>query len=154
MKKEKKIILSLSSIALFNLIFMILLVFYNNIIIIPNKFFKNTSKEYWYWYLDNPAMDNEGIIIGVTFIIKIIFSLIFLFQIYHLISKNKYRNLIKKKSLLISLFLGLGAYILSFLFIKYRVEHYRLFMTLISTEILSLILLNLVLKLKRSTVRG
>ena len=151
MKKDKKLTLSLYSIILFNLLFLISLIFYNDIIIIPNNFFKITSKEYWFWYLDQPPVPNEGITMFVSYSIRIMFSSMFLLQLYGILSNKMYSNLINKKSLLLSVLVGFGTYLLSFLFIKYRVEHYRLFMTLIFTEILSLILLNLVITLKKKT---
>lgn len=152
MKKDKALIISLISIILFNVFFIIMLIEYNDIIIIPNKFFKSITKEYWFWYVDDriPVI-NESIIFGITCILKPIFSSIFLLEFFYIIFDKKYINEIGKKNVLLSLIIGFAIYCLSFLSIKYRAEHYRLFMTLISTEILSIILLNLVLKIKRKT---
>lgn len=148
-KKDRKLMISLISIILFNVFFMIMLICYSDIIVIVNKFLKNVTKEYWFWYLERPNVNNETIIIGVTKLLKIIFSIIFSVEFLHIIDNKKYINIIGKKNLVISLIIGFIIYCLSFLFIKYKAEHYRLFMTLISTEIASMILLNLVLKLKK-----
>lgn len=149
-KKNKVLIISLISIILFNIFFIIMLIFYNNIIIIPNKFFKSVTKEYYFWYLNKPFVNNESIIIGIAYILKITFSLILLLELFYTIFNNKYIKLIGKRNIVISLIIGFAIYCLSFLFIKYKAEHYRLFMILISTEILSIILLNLVLKVKKA----
>lgn len=151
MKKDKALRISLISILLFNVFFIIMLIGYNDIIIIPNSFFKSITKEYYFWYMDRPLVYNESIIMGITWIVKPLFSLIFLLEFFYIIFNNKYINIFEKKNLVISLIIGCTIYCLSFLFIKYRAEHYRLFMTFISTEILSIILLNLVLKIKRET---
>lgn len=150
MKKDKVLIISLISIILFNVFFMIMLIYYNDIIIVTNKFFKSTTKEYWYWYAEvRPPVKYESIIMGGTSIVKMLFSLIFLLEFFYITSDSKYINKIGKKNIVISLIIGLTIYCLSFLFIKYKAEHYRLFMTLISTEILSLVVLNLVLTFKK-----
>jgi hypothetical protein len=99
--------------------------------------------------MDRPLVYNESIIMGITGILKPMFSLILSLEFFYIIFNNKYINVIEKKNLVISLIIGCTIYCLSFLFIKYGTEHYRLFMTLISTEILSIILLNLVLKIRK-----
>ncbi len=149
MKKDKALRISLISILLFNVFFIIMLIGYNDIIIIPNSFFKSITKEYYFWYMDRPLVYNESIIMGITGILKPMFSLILSLEFFYIIFNNKYINVIEKKNLVISLIIGCTIYCLSFLFIKYGTEHYRLFMTLISTEILSIILLNLVLKIRK-----
>ncbi|PRR79911.1 hypothetical protein CLLI_06440 [Clostridium liquoris] len=149
MKKDKALRISLISILLFNVFFIIMLIGYNDIIIIPNSFFKSITKEYYFWYMDRPLVYNESIIMGITGILKPMFSLILSLEFFYIIFNNKYINVIEKKNLVISLIIGCTIYCLSFLFIKYGTEHYRLFMTLISTEILSIILLNLVLKVRK-----
>lgn len=152
MKKDKALMISLISIIFFNVFFIIMLIEYNDIIVIPNKFFKSITKEYWFWYVDDriPVI-NESIIFGITCILKPLLSSIFLLEFFYIIFDKKYINVIGKKNVMMCLIIGFTIYCLSFLFIKYRAEHYRLFMTLISTEILSIILLNLVLKIKRKT---
>lgn len=152
MKKDRTLMISLISIILFNVFFMIMLIYYSDIIIIVNKFFKSITKEYWFWYLERPDVNNETIIIGVTKLLKIIFSMIFSVEFLYIIDNKKYINVIGKKYLVISLIIGFIIYCLSFLFIKYKAEHYRLFMTLISTEIVSIVLLNLVLKFKKENI--
>ncbi|GEM_PF-6407810 len=148
MKKDKALMFALISIVLFNIFFIIMLIYYKDIIIIPNNFFKSVTKEYW--YSDRPHVNNESTIMGITWILKIIFSIIFLEEFCYIISNENYINAIKKKNVVIYSIIGFAIYCLSFLFIKYKAEHYRLFMSLISTEILSTLLLILVLKVKRN----
>ncbi|MEW9094629.1 MAG: hypothetical protein AB2417_06055 [Clostridiaceae bacterium] len=149
MKKDKTLMISLITIILFNIFFMTILICYNDIIILPIKFIKNVTKEYYFWYMDRPPVPNESIIMGITTIVKMIFSLILSLEFFYIIFNKKYANVIDKKNIVISIIIGFIFYCLSFLFIKYKVEHYRLFMTLISTEILSMMLLNLILKIKK-----
>lgn len=151
MKKDKALMFTLISIILFNIFFIIMLIYYKDIIIITNKFFKSITKEYWDWYCDmyRPTVNNESTIVDITFMLKMLFKLIFLGQFFYIIDNEKYINVIKKKNVVIYSTIGFAIYCLSFLFIKYKAEHYRLFMSLISTEILSILLLSLVLKVKR-----
>ncbi|MDU1443156.1 MAG: hypothetical protein E6916_06530 [Clostridium cochlearium] len=149
MKKTNVLITSLISIILFNIFFIIILIYYNNIIILVNGFFKSMTKEYYLWFLSRPNISMESTMLNITEFLKMIFSLIFLIEFLYIISNEKYIKLVNKKNTLISLIIGSIIYCLSFIFIKYKAEHYRLFMTLISTEILSIILLNLVLKIKK-----
>ncbi|WP_027623188.1 hypothetical protein [Clostridium lundense] len=152
MKKDRVLMISLISAILFSAFFIIMLICYSDIIIIPNTFFKSITKEYWFWYLDDRLpIPNESFIMGITEILKQLFSAIFLLEFIYIISDKKYINEIEKKNVVISLIIGFVIYSFSFLFIKYKAEHYRLFMTLISTEILSIILLNLILKIKKQT---
>lgn len=150
MKKDKTLMIFLISIILFNVFFIIILTCYNDIIVITNPFFKKITKEYWFWYLDvRPEVNNESFIMGISDILKQLFSAAFLLEFIYMISDKKYISKIEKKNVGISLIIGFVIYSFSFLFIKYKAEHYRLFMTLISTEILSIILLNLILKIKK-----
>lgn len=153
MKKDKIVMISLISIILFNVFFMIILVFYNDIIILPIKFIKNVTKEYYFWYMDKPPVPNESIVMGITEILKITFSLIFLIGFLYIVSNKKYINIIGKKNVVISLIIGFTINYLTSLFIKHKAEHYRLFMDLISTEVSSLVLLNLVLKIKKEVFK-
>ncbi|WP_459763392.1 hypothetical protein [Alkaliphilus crotonatoxidans] len=148
-KRDKVLMICLISIILFNCFFMIMLIYYNDIIIVANNFFKSVSKEYYLWYLERPIVDNELIIIGVTKILNIVFSVIFLLEFFYIVFSKKYINEIEKKNVILSLLIGFIIYCLSFILIKYRAEHYKLFMILIPTEIFSIILLNLILKVKR-----
>ncbi|WP_097028617.1 hypothetical protein [Clostridium peptidivorans] len=149
MKKDKVLIVSLISIILFNIFFMIILIYYNDIIILPVKFIKNVSKEYYFWYMDRPVLKNQSIIIEITYIVKLIVSLIFPLELLYIISNKKYMDVIGKKIVIISLIIGFAINCLSSLFIKYEAEHYRLFMDLISTEVSSLVILSLILKFKK-----
>lgn len=127
--------------------FSIILFLYNDIIIIPNTFFKNVSKEYYFWYLDRPSYDNETKIVGITILLKILFSAIFLLEYVYLISDKSYVKLIGKKYILYKMIIVFTIYLICFFLIKYKAIHYKLYMSLFSTGILSLMLLNLGIKL-------
>lgn len=149
MKKNNAMIISLISIILFSTFFITILLFYSDIVIL-NSSLKNFSREYYDWYLDSYWNNNIGMLEVITSVIGMFFGLIFSLEFLYIISNEKYKDRIEKKYLIISI---IGGFILNFLiftFIKYKVEHYRLFMILIPTEILALILLNIVLKLKAS----
>ncbi|SDL06246.1 hypothetical protein SAMN05660472_02543 [Natronincola ferrireducens] len=155
MTKHRALMISLISIILFNIFFMIMLIWYQDIIILPSDFSRwGITEEYYWWYMDRPPISNETTVIAVNYILKLMFSSIFLLEVFYIISNNKYKHLVKKKNLLISIIISSIVYFLSLFFIKYKTEHYRLFMTLISTEILSLILLNLLLRITKEIVKS
>jgi len=149
LKKNNAMIISLISIILFSTFFTTILIFYNDIVIL-NSSLKSFTREYYDWYLDSYWNNNIGLFEVITSAIRMVFGLILSLEFLYIISNEKYKDRIDKKNLVISI---IGGFIFNFLisaFIKYNVEHYRLFMILIPTEILALILLNMVLKLKAS----
>lgn len=146
MRKDKTLLISLISIMLFSAFFLIILIFYNDTILFDASL-KSFTKEYWNWYLDNIKI--EGIIVEITSITKMFFSIILSLELMYIITNEKYKDIIDKKNLLISIIIGFAINYLSVLLINYNAEHYRLFMTLISTEILSLVLLNIILNLNK-----
>ncbi|KGK85804.1 hypothetical protein [Clostridium sp. HMP27] len=150
MKKDKALMICLISVILFSVFFMIILIYYNDIIIVTNKFFKSTTKEYWDWYsIVRLSVKYESIVLKITYLVKTMFSLIFILELFYIISNDKYIKVIGKRKVVISSIIGFTIYCSSFIFIKYKAEHYRLFMSLISTELLSLVVLNLVLTFKK-----
>lgn len=152
---DKAVVISLITIILFNIFFMIILIFHNDIIIIVNGFFKPITREYYDWFLDQRiSVKNEDIISAFSDFFKLLFSSILLLEFFYIIFNEKYINVIGKKATVISLFIGFISYSLCFLFIKYKAEHYRLFMTNISTEVLSLVLLSLIIKYKRKMCKN
>lgn len=151
MKKDKALMIFLIFIILFNVFFITMLICYKDIIVLPTNFsLTNVTKEYYFWYLDRPRINNESVIIGITSIVKLIFSVTFLLDFFYIISNKKYMDVIGKRNVIISIIIGFVIYCLSFILIKYKAEHYRLFMDLILTEVLSLVVLNLILTLKKS----
>ena len=149
MKKDINLKIILNSIITFNILFLIMVICYNNIIIIPNKIFINITKEYLMWYFNNPSVPNQRLMIFITEISKMIFSIFSIAQLTYITFDDKYSKIIEKKRVLLYLIVGFVVWFIHLILIKYNVEHYRLFMNLISTEILSLILLTLVLKIKK-----
>lgn len=151
-KKDKFLMVSLISIILFNIFFVIIATFYNDIIILVNRFFKPFTREYLDWYINKPSIKGQSFIFNITWIIKIIFSMIFFIEFFYLISNDKYKIIMDKKGIFISLLIGSITYLLSFFLIRYMADHYRLFMTLISTEICSLVILSLIIKYSKKAV--
>lgn len=155
MTKHKALMISLISITLFNIFFIIMLIYYKDIIALPSNFSRwGITKEYYWWYMDRSPIRNETTVIAVTYIVQLMFSSIFLLEVCYIMLNNKYKHSISKKNLLGSIIIGLVIYYFSFLLIKHKAEHYRLFMTLIPTGILSLILLNLVLRIRNKIVKA
>lgn len=151
MKKGEIFMFFLISVILFNIFFLVILIYYNHITILSGEFLKNITKEYYFSYMNNPATESELIIV-LTYFVKLIFSLIFPLEFLYIIFNKEYMRIIGKKSVITSLIIGFIANCLSSLFIIYEVEHYKLFMHLISTEISSLVLLSLILRFKKQNI--
>jgi len=149
MERDKTFMISMLSILLFNAFFIIILIFYNDIIILSTPFLKSTTKEYYIWLVERPITNIESTIIDISFMIKLLFSLIFPLEFLYIITNEKYKNMINKKNIILSLVIGFVLNLLISLSIHYRAEHYRLFMDLIPTVISSLVLLNLILNIKK-----
>ena len=77
----------------------------------------------------------------ISYIVKWLFSCVFLIGYMNILARPCKRNKIGVKK--ITLFTGSAfvIYGISFIAFKYLAVHYRLFMTFVSTEILSLLLL-------------
>lgn len=150
MKKSKFMSISIISIILFVCLFLVTLIFYYDIIMIPNNFFKNTSKEYWLWYLNNSPVNNESLITGTTGILSMIFPIIFFLEYMCLLSDEKYKKLIDGKEILINLVLGFTIYLIGFFVIKYIVVHYRLYMIFFPAGVLAIMLSSLIFKLRKT----
>ena len=146
MRRDKTLLISLISIILFSIFFLIILIIYNDTILFDASL-KSFTNEYWNWYLDNVKI--EGIIVELTSITKMFFSIILSLELMYIITNEKYKDIIDKKNLMMSIIIGFAINYLIVLLINYKAEHYRLFMTLISTEILSLVLLNIILNLDK-----
>lgn len=149
MKNNNDLLLSLISIILFSIIFITILIFYNDIIVLNNSM-KSFTREYYDWYMDSYWNNNYANIEVTTYIIKMIFGLILLLEFSYIVSIEKYSNKIDKKNLVISIIVGILINYFISVSIQNNVEHYRLFMTIIPIQILALVLLNMVLKLKAS----
>lgn len=139
-------------ILLFQFVFIILLLFYYDIIIVVNPFFKHISEEYWIWFADERiGVKHEDLILIVSFVIKWLFSASFLLGCLKILCESAYRSQIGLQKILLCIITGGIIYIISFVLIKYFTIHYRLYMTLISTEILSLQLGYLIIFLKKNS---
>lgn len=152
MKKYRLSSFYLISILLFNLLFIVVLTRYYDLIILEPSF-KPLTRE----YLDllseiKVSLPYEDFIFNLSYISKLLFPLIFLLEFFYLISDKQYSHLVPKKNVTISVIIGAALYFIIRILIRYNAEHCRLFMSLISTEILSVIVLNLVLNINKKLV--
>jgi len=92
---------------------------------------------------------NEITMISVVYILKAIFSFLFIIGFLYLLSDKKNRTVIEKKNFFLEGGVGMLVYFVFFFWIKYQAVHYRLFMTLFSTELLSLTMAYLLWRLKK-----
>lgn len=127
------------SIILFQIIFFIFIFAYYNIIIVPNSFFHFTSYNMWNFYVTHNDK-NETNIIMVSIIIKILFICIFAMGLAQYLLDKKNAAIFSKAFRIGAILVSLTVYLICFFYIKYQVVHYRLFMSLISVEILSILL--------------
>lgn len=127
------------SIILFQIIFFIFVFAYYNIIIVPNSFFHFTSYNMWNFYVAHNDK-NETNIIMVSIIIKILFICIFAMGLAQYLLDKKNAAIFSKAFRIGAILVSLTVYLICFFYIKYQVVHYRLFMSLISVEILSILL--------------
>lgn len=152
MKKYRLSSFYLISILLFNLLFIVVLTRYYDLIILE-PFFKPLTRK----YLDllseiKVSLPYEDFIFNLSYISKLLFPLIFLLEFFYLISDKQYSHLVPKKNVIISVIIGAALYFIIRILIRYNAEHCRLFMSLISTEILSIIVLNLVLNINKKLI--
>lgn len=127
------------SIILFQIIFFIFVFAYYNIIIVPNSFFHFTSYNMWNFYVTHNDK-NETNIIMVSIIIKILFICIFAMGLAQYLLDKKNAAIFSKAFRIGAILVSLTVYLICFFYIKYQVVHYRLFMSLISVEIFSILL--------------
>ncbi len=129
MKNNNDLLLSLITIILFSIIFITILIFYNDIIVLNNSM-KSFTREYYDWNMDSYRNNNYANIEVTTYIIKMIFGLILLLEFSYIVSIEKYSNKIDKKNLVISIIVGILINYFISVSIQNNVEHYRLFMTI------------------------
>lgn len=138
------------SVIVFQLFFLATMIFFYDSIIVVSPFFKTLSREYWNWYLNyRSPYSNETTMITVVYILKAIFSFLFIIGFLYLLSDKKNRTVIGKKNFFLAGGVGMLVYFVFFFWIKYQAVHYRLFMTLFSTELLSLTMAYLLWRLKK-----
>lgn len=154
MKRGKFINITLISITLFTIFFLTLLVRYSDIVIMVNSFFKDFSKDYYDWFMSNTISSEESSVIDVSFIFKMVFSLVFLLEYLYFVSTKKYRQMVGDRFIVISTIIGIVVYAISFLVIKYIALHYRLYMYFISTTVLAMVLLSLIIRAKKASMKG
>lgn len=118
------------------ILFLLVAGFCNHIIIIVNSFFKPFTQEYWIWYssIYQPEL-YENLLVNIVFILKYCFILFFICLIIYALSNMNYSNVVRYCIPTI----GLVIYICCFLLIRYLANHYYLYMSLFSSEILSIV---------------
>lgn len=150
MKKDKLLNISILSILLFNIFFIIISIFYKEIIILVNRNLMNYTREYYEWLMTQRVnVKNEDIVVLLTYILQIIFTFIFFVEFYYIIINEKYKASSIKKNIIISIIIGFLVNLGIALLIKYNAEHYRLFMILIKTVISSIVLLYLIMRIRK-----
>lgn len=147
LKSRKDRILKIS-IILFQAVFLFQLFCNYNIIIVVNPFFKHVSEKYWTWFsCERSAVKNENLILAVSYIVKWLFSCVFLIEYMNILARPCKRDKIGVKKIVLFTGAAFVIYGISFVAFKYLAVHYRLFMTFVSTEILSLLLLALIFQI-------
>lgn len=140
-----------SMILLFQLIFLFQLFFHYNVIIVVNPFFKHISEEYWIWFSSEYSpVNNENLILAVSYVTKWLFISVFLIQYIRIISTSEYRKMLCIKRIVLFTCIACLIYIISFVIFKYFAVHYRLYMTFVSAEILSILLLYFITILRKN----
>lgn len=133
------------SIILFQIIFFIFVFAYYNIIIVPNSFFHFTSYNMWNYYVTH-HYKNETNIVMASVVIKLLFICIFSMGLAQYLLDKKNVHMLSKAFKIAVILISLSVYLFCFFYIKYQVVHYRLFMSLISVEILSILLFAIIIK--------
>lgn len=133
------------SIILFQIIFFIFAFAYYNIIVVPNTFFHYTSYDMWNFYVAQNDKSETNILMIAT-IIKILFTCIFAVGLAQYLLDKKYAYMLSNAFKIGGISVSLAVYLICFFYIKYHSVHYRLFMSLISVEILSILLFAIMVK--------
>lgn len=150
MKNNKFIKITLISIIAFTLFYLFVIVFYNNVKILPSRLFREYSFEY---YMNFPPYTNmEDIVVKISMMLKMFFLLIFTIEFIYMMSIKHYRDVIGKRFIIVNILLGVLAYLISFLLIKYLSTYYYLYMYLVPGQIIALTLLALIIRLRSSSI--
>lgn len=105
-------------------------------VIVINRFFKPLTPEYMTWYFDTyTPVANETSILGVSYVLNILFLLIFLLGILIVLSKPDRRKIIGQKRILISIGMALLSYVIIYFLIRCVAGYYRLYMDFVLTDI-------------------
>lgn len=140
---------------LYQCFFIVAVIGFYHIVIIPGSLFRVLTREYLLWYMEQkPAVSYESTAIELCWIIKLLCTPIFFLAAVRILTQPEYYRCIKKRGMLFSILAGLLVYGCIFFYNKYQAEHYRLYMTLLSTEILSLIVLSFFWRIRASSQRA
>lgn len=137
---------------LYQCFFIVAVIGFYHIVIIPGSLFRVLTKEYLLWYMEQkPAVSYEQTAIELCWIVKLLCTPIFLLAAVRTLTQPEYYRCIKASGMLASILTGILVYGFVFFYNKYQADHYRLYMTLLSTEILSLVLLGFFWKIRASS---
>ena len=132
-------------IIIFQIIFLIEVFAFHDCIIAPNHFFRITTLSEWHWLLQQePTPYGMGIIL-ISDLLQDIFIVVFIVGIFQLFYVKQKILPIRTLWKIVIPVAGLIMYLPCFYYFKYQAEHYRLYITIIPGEILSLIFLCLIL---------
>lgn len=142
---ERIIKLYLVSIILFQIIFLAEAIFCYDIIIVPNPAFRKLTLEEWNWIIQRGSRPHETALLIWTDLLNIVFGVIYIVGFFHLFFVKKRLLPIRTLWIIATLAAGFVTDLPLFYYFKYQAEHYRLYMSSVSLEIDSLMLLVLIL---------
>ena len=141
MKRTKPLMLSFLSIILFQVLFFSTLIFLYHIIQIAPPYIKPISYEYYKQLIELPFVPQDYFFTSLVLILNSLFLVCFVSMITYILVTRELRRAVGGKNFIFSILIGLLAYVICLLLIRFVAEHYRLYMVLIPNQILSLILL-------------
>lgn len=141
MKTSKPLALSFLAIVLFQGLFFTTLLLFYHIITIPMPYIKPLSYDYYLWLVQQTTTPMDSFFHALAAMLNSLFQVCFITAITYILFTRDLRKAVGGKSWVFSILIGLLTYAIAFLLIRYVAEHYRLYMTMIPNQILSLMLL-------------
>ena len=139
---------SFVAIAGMQIVFFVVFFCFRDIIIAGNSLFHPLTSEEWEWLCQWSRDYQDLQVMAIAYPLASIFSTtIWICYVRHYTPPFKTRHL-RASDILIPI-IGLALYAPLFYYIKYRVEHYYLWMDLVPREVLSLVLLGLLLSSRK-----
>lgn len=139
---------SFVAIAVIQILFFVVFLCFREIILTGDPLFHPLTSEEWEWLCQRPHDYQDLQVMAIVYPLASIFSTTtWICCARHYIALFKSRHL-RASDILIPI-LGLALYAPLFYYIKYRAEHYYLWMGMVPAEVLSLILLCLLLSSRK-----
>ncbi len=131
--ERKWLIFFMHSSIVFLICYLVQAVIFFNVIWSPDVFWREITREEWYWYLDeywhqaNVVLDIYALV-RVRNAINVLFGLVTLRAIFYVVKNKKWAQAIGGKLMVGMAVVGVIVSVCCFLYFKYEAEHYRLFM--------------------------